>query len=217
MARPEVVELLDELGFSRGCIVETLVATRNPDGSPNVAPMGVTRTGSDLLEIKPFKSSTTYRNLLSRRDACVNVTADPELFLVTAFKHDPLSGFKPVHIDEDLSLGPADGSVFVETLNGHDISNRGCFVCRAHSIDIHRPLPTVFSRGRAGAIEAVVHATRIKAFILEGRYEDVEKLNRKFNECKEVVERVSAPESVEVRVVRALETLIGNWREGASR
>lgn len=46
---------------------------------------------------------------------------------------------------------------------------------------------------------------------------DVEKLNKKFNECKEVVERVSSPDSAELKVIRTLETLISRWREEASR
>jgi len=213
-----IVKLLDELEFSVGCIVETIVTTRDQDSLPNAAPMGVTRKGPDILEIKPFKSSATYRNLLMSKDACVNITGDPELFITTAFKHAKMDGFKQPLIDENLSLRGADACILVEIMESHELpDDRGCFICKAHTVDVHHPLPTVFSRGRAGAIEGVVHATRIKAFILEGRYEDVEKLNRKFNECKGVVERVSAPESVEVRVVRALETLIGNWREGASR
>jgi len=218
MAKPEIVELLDELGFSKGCIVETIVATMNPNGSPNPAPMGVTRRGPDLLEIKPFKSSATYRNLLKGRDACVNVTGDPELFLTTAFKHDSLHGFKLPSIDENLSLRTADASILVEILRGQDISeNRGCFVCRARSVEIHHPLPRVFSRGRAETIEAVIHTTRIRAYIHMGRLEDAEKLNKRFNECKKVVEKVSTPDSADRRVIQTLETLIKAWREEASR
>ena len=218
MAKPEIVEMLDELGFSRGCIVETIVATRNPDGLPGAAPMGVTRSGPDILEIKPFKSSDTYRNLLKGRDACVNVAGDPELFLTTAFKHETLEGFKTPHINENLSLRTEDASIHVEILRGYDISeNRGCFVCKVNSVDVHRPLPRVFSRGRAEAIEAVVHATRIEEYIHLGLLGDAEKLNKKFNECKEVVEKVSTLDSAELRVVLALENLIKGWREEKSR
>lgn len=218
MVRPEIVELLDALGFSRGCIVETIVATRNPDGSPNAAPMGITRTGPDLLEIRPFKSSRTYGNLAESHGACVNVTWNPELFFVTAFKNDALPGFTPPHVDEDLTLESADASVFVEILSSHDISkNRGCFVCRVKSVEALRPIPRVFSRGRAEAIEAVVHATRIQTFFRRGRSEDAEKLKKRFDECKGVVERVSLPGSAESRVIQALEILIERWGEEPSR
>ena len=218
MSRAEIVELLDELGFSRGCIVETIVTTRRPDGSPSAAPMGITRTGPDILEIKPFKSSATYRNLLTSPEACVNVTNDPELFLVTAFKREIREEFARPLIQDDLSLEAAEATVFVEVLSCRDISeDRGCFVARAHSIEVHRPLPRVFSRGRAEAIEAIVHSTRVETYLRMGRRLDVEKLNKRFSECKEVVERVSSPDSAELKVIRTLETLIGRWREEASR
>lgn len=218
MSRAEIVELLDELGFSRDCIVETIVTTRRPDGSPSAAPMGITRTGPDILEIKPFKSSATYRNLLMRPEACVNVTNDPELFLVTAFKQEIRKEFAQPLIHDDLSLEAAEATVFVEVLSCRDISEeRGCFMARAHSIEVRRPLPRVFSRGRAEAIEAIIHSTRVEAYLRMGRRLDVEKLNKKFNECKEVVERVSSPDSAELKVIRTLETLIGRWREEASR
>lgn len=210
----KTAELLDELGFSRGCIVETIVTTRNPDGSPRAAPMGVTRKETDLLEIKPFKTSVTYRNLLKNTYACVNLTEDPALFLVTAFKHEDLQGFEQPHIEEDLSLSQADASIFVEVLSGGDLSeNRGCFVCRARSVEVRRPFPRVFSRGRAEAIEAVIHATRVEAHLHMGRREEAEKLIKRLDECKGVVERVSPPDSAEVRVIRTLETLIRGWEE----
>jgi len=213
-----LADLLDELGFTRGCTVETIVATRSPDGSPSAAPMGVTRMGSDILEIKPFKSSSTYRNLSRNGDACVNVTGDPELFLVTAFKHEDLHGFKAARVDDDLSLGSADASISVQALSGSDISeDRGRFLCQAGSVKVHRPLPRVFSRGRAGAIDAVVHATRIRAYLSMERPRDVEKLNKRFDECKEIVKRVSAPNSVEARVIQALTTLVESWRKETSR
>lgn len=218
MDRLETVELLDALGFNMGCIVETIVATRNPDGSPSAAPMGVTRTGPTILEIKPFKSSATHRNLLDRKYACVNVTVDPELFLVTAFKHEPIQGFTQPRIEEDLTLASADASIFVENLRSRDTSkDRGCFVCRVRSVEVHNLLQRVFSRGRAEAIEAIVHATRIKPYLRKGRWEDVERLEKSFDDCKRVVERVSAPGSTEMRVIQALEILIDRWREAASR
>ena len=75
--------------------------------------------------------------------------------------------------------------------------------------------PSSFSRGRAEAIEAIIHATRIEVFSKEGRLEDVERLIKRFAECKDVVERVSAPDSVETRVVGELEKMITVWRGNA--
>jgi hypothetical protein len=213
MNRTEIPELLDELGFSWGCIVETIVTMRRPDGSPSAAPMGTTRSGADLLEIKPFKSSATYRNLLKNPGACVNVTSDPKLFLATAFKRELQREITQPLIRWDLSLEDAEAAVFVEALRSNDVSeDRGCFVCRAYSIDVRRNLPTAFSRGRAQAIEAIVHGTRIQEYLRRWRRVDAEKLYKRFNECKEIVWRVSSPDSAEVRIIKTLETFISRLR-----
>lgn len=218
MNRKERVELLDELGFSRGSIVETIVTTRGPDGSPSAAPMGITLADVDLLEVKPFRSSETYRNLMNDPEACVNITNSPELFLVTAFKKEAQNEFSRPLIQYDLSLEAAEAAIFVEFSDSREISeDRGCFKGRVHSIEVRRPLPTVFSRGKAEAIEATVHATRIEVYLRMGRGRDAEKLNKRFNECKKVVEGVSSPDSAEARVIRTLEKLIERWREEASR
>jgi len=80
-----------------------------------------------------------------------------------------------------------------------------------------RLTPRAFSRGRAEAIEAVVHATRIEVFMRQGKRESVERLIKRFRASKDVVERVSAPESKEARVVKELERLISSWRDRESR
>jgi len=68
---------LDELGFEKDCISEAILSTTNHDGTPNASPMGVLRVGSEALEVRPFKTSATYGNLLRNPSACVNVTSDP--------------------------------------------------------------------------------------------------------------------------------------------
>jgi len=207
---------LDALGFDRNSIMETIVTTWGSDGSPSAAPMGVRRTDDDLLEIKPFKSSGTYRNLLECQEACVNITASPGLFLATAFKDESLEGFNEPRIGGDLALDSSDACVFVEVSRCVDDSDdRGCFTGRVRSVMVHRPFPRVFSRGRAEAIEAIIHATRIKAFLEERYRGEVERLKKSFEECKSIVEKVSSPTSEEARVVVTLERLIDRWEGGA--
>ena len=54
-------------------IWETIVTTRNPDGSPNIAPMGPECPEDNLFEsfeLRPFTSSTTYKNLKKAPTGC---------------------------------------------------------------------------------------------------------------------------------------------------
>src|SRR5690242_2730467 len=64
-------------------ILEGIVTTRNPDGRVNVAPMGplveLSETGDPQfgrLLLRPFKTSTTFRNLARERCGVFHVTDD---------------------------------------------------------------------------------------------------------------------------------------------
>jgi hypothetical protein len=203
-------EALDRIGFSRGSIVESVLTTLNPDGSVNPAPMGVARKGPVQLEIRPYKSSKTYRNLNRNPEACVNVLDDPEIFLITAFKEEKLD-LPPLKFSHDNSIEQADAAVFLTILRREEIDeDRSSFIGEASSVKVMKEAPTVFSRGRAQAIEAIIHATRIE-YCLKNR-KSVEDHIGRFNRCKEIILRVSPQDSSETRTVEALERLIDRWR-----
>ena len=209
---------LDELGFRIGSISEVILTTLNPDGTPNAAPMGVLMTDSGTLEIRPFKTSKTYRNLLGQKRACLNITTDPGLFLVTAFKKELFEGFRRASFEHDMKLEALDAYVFVKIVGSRDVTDdHACFTCKVSSIDVCTLTPRAFSRGVAAAIEAIVHATRIEVFTSEAEQAEVERLIRRFFECKDVVKRTSAPDSTEAKVIRELERLIARWRERERR
>jgi hypothetical protein len=204
---------LDNLGFETGSVSEAILSTLNPDGSSNASPMGVIRLGPEALEVRPFKTSTAYRNLLRHPRACINITNDPSKFLAAAFKEERFDAFPEASFKEGLRLASSDAHVFIDVLSGRDISDiRYAFNCNATSVEVRRPFPIVFSRGRAEAIEAIVHATRIEVFMREGRRDDVERLIKRFHACKDVVGRVSALDSKEAMVIKELEGLIAGWR-----
>jgi len=82
------IESLKAMGFKPNSIVEVILTTRNSDGTINAAPMGIKVIEDGLIEIKPFKTSKTYSNLKRRSEVCLNISQDPWLYLITAFKND---------------------------------------------------------------------------------------------------------------------------------
>jgi|SRR5579883_905453 len=58
-------------------ILEGLVTTTDPDGSPHLAPMGP-RVGPrmDRFTLRPFPTSTTYQNLVRAGEGVLHVTDD---------------------------------------------------------------------------------------------------------------------------------------------
>jgi len=205
-------EALDRIGFSRGSIVETVLTTLNSDGSVNAAPMGVARKGPVQLEIRPYRSSKTHSNLNRNPEACINVINDPAIFLVTAFKEEKFD-FSPPKFSHDNSIEQADAVVFLTMLKREEIDKeRSSFVGEASSIKLITESPTVFSRGRAQAIEAIIHATRIEYYLKNRKLVEAEDYIDRFNRCKRVVLKVSSQDSPETRTVEALERLIDRWR-----
>ena len=212
MNRAGFAETLNSLGFREGCIAEVVLVTVNPDGSPNAAPMGAKRVNRDVFEVKPFKTSATYRNLLNDPRSTINVTSDPMVFLATAFK-DEISTQPAV---DGLCLRGCDACITLERIEGVEVSaDRYLFKNKAKDVSVYASHPMVFSRGVAEAVEAVIHATRVKAFRMQGRHGDAHTLEEKIGECIGVVRRVSAGGSPEAETVDMLERLLERWRSEA--
>jgi hypothetical protein len=212
MDRAGFAETLDSLGFREGCIAEVVLVTVNPDGSPNAAPMGAKRVGGDVFEVKPYKSSATYRNLLNDPRSTINVTSDPMVFLATAFKDEVPT--QPAMAG--LCLKGCDACIVLERTEGVEFStDRYLFKNKAKEVSVYASHPRVFSRGVAEAVEAVIHATRVKAFRMQGRHGEAHTLEGKTRECLGVVRRISAGGSPEAEVADRLERLLERWRSDA--
>jgi uncharacterized protein len=60
-------------------IIESIVTTIGQDGGVNVAPMGV-EWGDEVIVLKPFLETATYRNVVATGAAVVNLTDDVRVF-----------------------------------------------------------------------------------------------------------------------------------------
>lgn len=207
MKPSELEGRLQRLGFTENSIVEIIMITMNPDGSYNPAPMGVIKKG-DHLEVRPFTSSDTYRNLTINSLASINLTDDPLLFLKTAFKHQ---------LDEEISISEisledSDATIIVEkTKEDTFSSSQASVILRPKRVVIHNDSPTVYTRGRAMAIEAIIHATRVPVYHSKGDETKVEYLLQNMRYCFDIISRVSDADSPEIYVVDSLRTLLETW------
>lgn len=123
-------------------ILEGLVTTLNPDGSPHLAPMGP-RVGPDFARfvLRPFPTSGTYRNLRSHPEGVLHVTDDALLIAKAA-------------------LGAADPRPLVrpaERVRGFVLAS----ACRYYEFQVR----SVDESGERVEMEAeVVHAGRLRDF-----------------------------------------------------
>ena len=172
MNNTKIDATLELLGFTPNNIVETILITKNRDGSYNPAPIGVINKGKKI-EIRPYTSSNTYQNLTKSNRLSINITDDPMLFLKTSFK-DELEGIPTV---TDWVLEGSDATIIAEKTGMSMFSEpQASFSLNPVAVSINRETPTVFSRGRAEAIEAIIHATRVKVFKATSQEEKVKEL-----------------------------------------
>jgi len=209
------------LGFSQGVIVETIVSTYNSDGQANAAPMGVTINSPQQVVLRIYTSSLTYKNLQSNKTGVVNVVHDPDLFYKTAFKEVNPSGtipqdwFEKAKEIEAPKLRAADAYIEFTVAEIKQIDpERAEVMCDVNHIKAAKIFPRAYCRALFATIEAIVHATRVKAFMTpenRKKREQALKLLEQIKECNDIVKHV-APNSRYSEIMTDLNQRINSWR-----
>ena len=213
--------VITDLGFSEGVIFETIVTTYNVDGEANAAPMGVTMENLQRLILRIYTSSLTFKNLQSKKCGVVNVTYEVELFYRTAFKEANSNGRLPQNWFEKaetvdaprLQAADAHIEVAVSDIKQFD-AERAKVLCDVKLVQASSVFPKAYCRAVFATIEAIVHATRVEAFINHGdrrKREQALKLLETIKGCSDVVNRV-APNSRYSEIMADLNQRIDSWR-----
>jgi hypothetical protein len=141
-------------------IRESIVTTRNADGSAHVAPLGVI-VEEPYLVIAPFHPSTTLDNL--RRDgvACVNYTTDVRIFAGCVSRRRRDWPVVPAEQVEGWRLADALAHSEVAVAEVVEDAQRPRFRCRTVAERGHAPF-LGFNRAQAAVLEAAILASRLK-------------------------------------------------------
>ncbi len=210
---------LTDLGFCKDIIVETIVSTYSIDGQPNAAPMGAIMANDEQIFIKLFNSTQTFKNLLAKECAVVNITSDAELFYHTAFKEVNSDGtistesFEKAQIVNAPKLRGADATIEISLISTLPISQEKTqATCCVKLIQATNVPPKAYSRALYATIEAIIHATRVKVFAKEKqKQEQVDDLLLMITNCRDVVNR-TAPNSRYSEIMENLVQRIDLWR-----
>ncbi len=158
-------------------ILEGLVTTRNPDGSPHLAPMGP-RVAADFsrFTLRPFPTSTTYRNLVAHPEGVLHVTDDALLIARTALGAcDPLPPLRPAERVEGWVLADCcrhyEFRVRSIDASGERVSLDAEVVHAGRTRDFWG-----FNRAKHAVVEAAVLATRLHLLPLPDIAADFRKL-----------------------------------------
>jgi hypothetical protein len=138
-------------------ILETIVTTLDSNESVNFAPMGV-EWGDDVIVLKPFLETTTFRNISGTRAAVVNLTDDAMLFAQGAISRPQLP-WVPASIVKGAVLEAACSWRELEVLTVDATPPRSKIEARVVHRGVRREFMG-FNRAKHAVLEAAILATR---------------------------------------------------------
>lgn len=210
---------LSMLGMKRNRIYETIVSTYDCNGKTTAAPMGLIALDANTFLIRPYMSSSVYENIHETGCGVVNITTSPELFYRTTFKNEkrhlvvPKKWFiqaKTVHAPRIKSA--AAYIEFVVKRLEYENHDRARFTCKSTLVEARKSFPQAYCRSTYALIECLIHATRIKVFLSDGRRGEAEKLIKLVEQYKQLTDRV-APGSKDLQVMIEILNHINRWRK----
>jgi hypothetical protein len=185
-------------------IIETIFSTLNETGVPNFAPMGLI-WGEEEMIVRPFRDTTTYRNLAASNCGVANVTDNVLMFVHSAltdaqFPHFPAANVRGVVLQDacywrELLVSAVDGS-----------GERAEIRCRVVGWGQCRHF-LGFNRGKNAVIEAAILATRLEFY---GQAEVLAALQN----YDEIVAKTGGEQESEA--MRYLRDYVGRWFDASA-
>jgi uncharacterized protein len=168
-------------------IIETILTSRDPAGRINFAPMGV-EWAEDRIVAKPYRETTTFRNLLATGEAVVNLTDDVLVFARAAlgtaeFPADPAAVVQGVVLRDACSWRE------VRVVQAETDAPRARFTCEV----VHRGTRREFlgfNRARHAVLEATILATRTRLL-------PIEEILRELDRLQVIVDKTAGSREVE--------------------
>lgn len=168
-------------------IIESIVTTMDAWGGVNFAPMGV-EWGEDVITVKPFLETQTFRNIAATGAAVVNLTDDVMLFAQAAIG-SPEYPTLPAERVRGVVLDAACSWREVEVTAVDASPPRARIPMRV----VHRGSRREFlgfNRARHAVLEAAILATRVR---LVSRAE----LDAEYARLRVIVEKTAGPRELE--------------------
>jgi hypothetical protein len=206
---------LADLGFCQGIICETILCTFNFDGRPNAAPMGILVRGRQKVSLIVCNSAVTLKNLQSTKAATLNLTDDVDFYYKSALKDGalPTGLFEKSSVVNAPKLKAAIATVFVSIEGFEPIDAiRTKVIGNVEQVEALKGYPQVYCRAMPAVLEAIIHATRVKALVnVETEQAHVVALCSLIQNCADIVNRV-APNSHYTELMLDLQKKIDSWR-----
>jgi uncharacterized protein len=168
-------------------IIESLITSLDGDGRVNIAPMGVV-WGEDEIVVKPYRETTTYRNLFATGEAVVNLVDDVRLFVRGALG-SPVLPSVPAVVVRGVVLEAACSWREIRVRDAQTAEARARFACEV----VHRGITREFlgyNRARGAVLEATILATRTRLL-------PIEEILAEYRRLQLIVDKTAGPSELE--------------------
>jgi uncharacterized protein len=176
-------------------IIETIVTTVSggSDRTLNCAPMGV-EWGDDVIVLKPFLETATYRNVLETGAAVVNLTDDVRVFARAAISNPEYATIPAIVVE---------GAVLADCCSWRELKVRTLDSTpprsRIEATVVHQGMHREFigfNRASAAVIEAAIYVTRLHILPRELIESEITRL-------QVIVDKTAGPHEIEAMSILA--------------
>lgn len=197
---------LSSIGMEKGKQYETIITTHNSEGTQNAAPMGVICSGSDKVLCRIFKGSHTLDNICRQKEFVVNISHDPELFMISTLGNLPKDYFSDDDSIKDIGayLKCEVTSLKKAIKRSDPIKSKGeAIIIKADVVDMTvRSDIKAFNRGFGHVVESLSNYSRFDLVGEGKKHEYIEA----FREARRVVRKIGYPE--DIKAMKAIEEKI---------
>jgi hypothetical protein len=168
-------------------IIESIITTLDREGRANFAPMGVV-WGEEEIVVKPYRETTTHRNLLETGEAVVNLV-DDVLYFVKGALSSPIFPSAPAVAVHGVVLEAACSWREIRVREADTAEPRARFVCDV----VHRGVKREFlghNRARGAVLEATILATRT-------RFLPIDAILAEFRRLQVIVDKTAGPSELQ--------------------
>jgi len=159
---------LYSLGMEKGLLYETILTTRNPDGTPNAAPIGVICKNNEEVVFYLHKGSKTFDNVHREKSFHVNILNDPLVFVESTignlesgeFQADNANGFF-IKSAEAFFRAEVTSEKLIQRKDHLGTSTTNVIQARVVRVVKNQEHVQPLNRAIYGIIEALVYISRI--------------------------------------------------------
>ncbi len=194
---------LDELGFTKNDITETILTTYSPKRTPYASAVGVRKIEDKKIGFKLFTDSKTFQNLYKQKAGVVNLVGNVEKIVKqglseifqkkSEIKYKESNKLDVPHLSDydaivEFNVAKIKNKTISDEIGKSEMAK---IMANVENIDIDNPRPRNFKRSDFLLIESSILATRVIEAINNERKsiarKKIQEIKKYLKKCEKIV------------------------------